>query len=122
MDNLKQINDTLGHAEGDVAIIETAAILRKSFRESDIIGRIGGDEFAVLYVENTGGNLAASVDRLQNNFALHHEQGKKKYRLSISVGTALCDAAGLYSINELIKQADDIMYEQKRGKNSATGV
>lgn len=120
MDNLKQINDTLGHAEGDAAIIDTADILRNSFRESDIIARIGGDEFAILHVESTGGNPAASVDRLQNNFMLHNEQKKKNYRLAMSVGTALCDAAGAYSINELIKQADDIMYEQKRGRNGAT--
>jgi diguanylate cyclase (GGDEF)-like protein len=120
MDNLKRINDTLGHAEGDAAIIETADILRKSFRESDIIGRIGGDEFAILHVESTSGNPTASVERLQSNFVLHNEQEKKKFRLSISVGTAMCDAAGLYSINELIKEADDVMYEQKRSKNSAT--
>jgi diguanylate cyclase (GGDEF)-like protein len=119
MDNLKQINDNLGHAEGDAAIIETADILRKSFRESDIIARIGGDEFSILHVENFGGNPTASADRLQNNFALYNEQGKKKFRLSMSVGTALCDAAGAYSINELIKQADDIMYQQKRSRSSA---
>jgi diguanylate cyclase (GGDEF)-like protein len=119
IDNLKQINDALGHAEGDAAIIETAAILRGSFRESDIIGRIGGDEFAILHAESVGDSLNASADRLKNNLVLHNEQRKKSYRLSMSVGTALCDAAGDYSINELIKQADDIMYEQKRSKNGA---
>jgi diguanylate cyclase (GGDEF)-like protein len=119
MDNLKQINDTLGHSEGDAAIIESAAILRESFRQSDIIARIGGDEFAILQVENLAGNVKAPVDRLQHNIALRNEQAKRKYHLSMSIGTSLYDPCGEHSINELIKQADDIMYEQKKRKNSA---
>lgn len=58
LDNMKLINDTLGHPEGDRALVEVSDVLRKTFRESDIIGRIGGDEFAVLAIEpaekNTG--------------------------------------------------------------------
>jgi diguanylate cyclase (GGDEF)-like protein len=118
MNNLKQINDASGHAEGDAAIIETAEILRKSFRESDIIARIGGDEFAILQVDSIGDNATASVDRLQNNFVLHNEHRKRRYLLSMSVGAALCDAAGAYSINEVIQKADEIMYEQKRNRNN----
>jgi diguanylate cyclase (GGDEF)-like protein len=121
MDDLKRINDTLGHAEGDAAIIATAGILRGSFRESDIIGRIGGDEFAILHAESGGGNAKISVDRLQKNFVLFNEQRKTAFRLSMSVGTALCDAAGAYSVDELIKQADGLMYDQKRAKNSTAG-
>jgi diguanylate cyclase (GGDEF)-like protein len=116
MDNLKQINDTLGHAEGDAAIIEIAAILRESFRQSDIIARIGGDEFAILPVENMAGNLTAPIHRLQNKMALHNDRGKNGYCLSLSVGTSIYDPGGNYSISELIKQADDIMYEQKKIK------
>jgi diguanylate cyclase (GGDEF)-like protein len=121
LDNLKRINDTLGHTEGDAAIKATADILRESFRESDIIGRIGGDEFAILHTESGGINAKVSVDRLRNNFVLFNEKKKTAYSLSMSVGTALCNAAGAYSVDELIKQADGIMYDQKRAKNSTVG-
>ncbi len=116
IDNLKQINDTLGHTEGDAAIVESAAILRESFRQSDIVARMGGDEFAILQVGNTDGNEKASIDRLHSNVALHNEHSKRKYRLSLSVGTSIWDPNGTYSIGELVKQADDIMYEQKKSK------
>ena len=116
MDSLKQINDTLGHAEGDAAIIEIADILRESFRQSDIIARIGGDEFAILQVEYVAGNLTDPVQRLQCNIDRHNDQGKHEYFLSLSVGTSLYDPNEPSSINELIKQADDIMYERKKIK------
>jgi len=119
IDNLKQINDTLGHMEGDAAIIESAAILRESFRQSDIIARMGGDEFAILQVGNTDGNEKASIDRLHNNVALHNKQSEREYRLSLSVGTSLWDPSGSHSISELVKQADDIMYEQKKSRKKS---
>jgi diguanylate cyclase (GGDEF)-like protein len=119
VDNLKQINDALGHAEGDAAIIEIATILRESFRQSDIIARIGGDEFAILQTENVAGNPSDSIHRLQSIIALYNDRRKSKYRLSLSVGTSFCDPDGTCSINELVKQADDIMYEQKKIKKKS---
>jgi diguanylate cyclase (GGDEF)-like protein len=116
MDNLKQINDTLGHAEGDMALIETAAILRESFRKSDIIARIGGDEFAVLQLESAVEDLKEPMPRLQNNIALYNDKEKHPYRLSLSVGTCFCDPDEACSISEMIRQADEVMYEQKKIK------
>jgi diguanylate cyclase (GGDEF)-like protein len=116
MDNLKKINDTLGHAEGDRALIETAAILRESFRQSDIIARIGGDEFAILQIENMAGDQTEPTPRLQNTIALHNDQAKHPYRLSLSVGSSFCEPGEVCSINDLVKQADEMMYKKKKIK------
>jgi len=65
---MKIINDALGHEKGDRAIIDTAAIMKKTFRESDIIARIGGDEFAILYINTAGIHPELLVVRLQQQF------------------------------------------------------
>jgi diguanylate cyclase (GGDEF)-like protein len=114
MDNLKEINDTLGHKEGDVALIDTANILRKSFRESDIIARIGGDEFVVLQIEKADANANTMTNRLQNNLAIYNTNRNKK--LSISAGTFYCEPEFCYSIEELLIEADKLMYRHKKNK------
>ncbi|HXT48738.1 MAG TPA: diguanylate cyclase, partial [Gemmatimonadaceae bacterium] len=74
LDGLKEINDTLGHREGDLALIETADLLRETFRESDIIARIGGDEFVVLALETVGLAQEHWVTRLQENLTRRNER------------------------------------------------
>jgi diguanylate cyclase (GGDEF)-like protein len=122
MDNLKQINDTLGHAEGDAAIKEIAGILRESFRQSDVIGRIGGDEFAILQIEVTPGNADDIISRLQNNIVLHNKNRKSGYNLSMSIGISVREPGSSSSINELLRHADHIMYQQKEKKSSAAAM
>ena len=125
LDNLKWINDTLGHHEGDRALVETATISRETFRQSDIIARVGGDEFAVLAVEayrDSGDILAA---RLQENLRTHNAQRNRRYKLSISVGLDYYDPICPCSIDELLDRADRSMYEQKQKKqmrNSERGA
>ncbi|OGW27432.1 MAG: hypothetical protein A2X59_07230 [Nitrospirae bacterium GWC2_42_7] len=120
LDNLKGINDTLGHEGGDHALIETAAVLRDTFRDSDIMARIGGDEFVVVPIGTTeeGTNIATS--RLYQNFLAHNEKRKQTYPLSVSVGFACCDPESPCSIDELLSQADKSMYEQKRQKKQSS--
>jgi two-component system, cell cycle response regulator len=65
LDGLKVINDVLGHQRGDWALIDTANILKETFRDSDIIARIGGDEFVVMPIESTEDNLEIVINRLQ---------------------------------------------------------
>jgi two-component system cell cycle response regulator len=125
LDNLKWINDTLGHHEGDQALIETANILRETFRQSDVIARVGGDEFAVLAVEayeDSGDILTA---RLQERLRTHNAQKNRRYKLSISVGLDYYDPTCPCSIDELLDRADRSMYEQKQKKrmrNSERGT
>jgi len=114
VDNLKEINDTFGHQEGDLALIEIANILKKNYRESDILARIGGDEFVVIPVGTTGDNIELVTARLQKSFEIHNEERNRSYKLSLSVGTAYYDPEHPCSIDELLIQGDKLMYEQKR--------
>jgi two-component system cell cycle response regulator len=123
LDDLKQINDTFGHKEGDLALIESANILKQTFRSSDIIARVGGDEFVVLALETSEANVEAIYARLQSNLDAHNAEGSRPYILSISTGTAYYTPESSYTIDELLTRADKLMYEQKihkkmRGVNS----
>ena len=113
MDNLKVVNDTLGHKGGDAALIEVAGILKESFRESDIIARIGGDEFVVLLIENTSGDSEMLTARLLKNLEARNA-ASRSFRLSISFGLASSAPESLCSVDELLAKADKLMYEQKR--------
>jgi len=118
LDHLKSINDTLGHQEGDLALIDVAHILKATYRESDVIARIGGDEWVVLPVGTTGDNIEKITDRLQTNIRHHNATKKRNYTLSVSVGIAWYDPGNPCSIDELIARADREMYEQKRLKRN----
>jgi diguanylate cyclase (GGDEF)-like protein len=113
-DDLKWINDTFGHAEGDRALIQVAGILRETFRESDIIARIGGDEFVVLAMETDGASAEILTTRLQKNLETHNAKGPRRYKLSLSVGVARYDPEHPCSIDELLARADKSMYEHKQ--------
>ena len=116
LDDLKKINDTFGHQEGDGAIIETATILRESFRKADIIARIGGDEFVVLLIEPAYDDPDVYASRVRRILEIHNAENNRGYRLSLSLGMASCDPDSSYSIHDLIAEADKLMYEQKRKK------
>jgi two-component system cell cycle response regulator len=119
VDNLKEINDILGHKEGDMALIDVANILRKNYREADIIARIGGDEFVVIPVETTGDNIDIISSRLQKSLKLHNAEKNHKYKLSISVGIAYYNPENPCSVDDLLVRADKAMYEQKMLKKKS---
>ena len=116
LDGLKWINDTLGHEEGDNALIEVATVFKETFRTSDIIARLGGDEYAVLTVDITEANSEIFTARLQSLIDTRNNQKNQKYRLSISVGCSYYDPENPCSIEELMASADKLMYEQKQNK------
>ncbi len=115
MDDLKRINDRCGHSEGDQALITLGNILTKTFRESDIVARIGGDEFAVL-LESPDENDEILITRLNEHIRDHNAQWSQDYQLSVSVGAVHFDPEHPISIDELLSQADALMYAQKRSK------
>lgn len=118
LDGLKEINDSLGHHEGDRAITKAAEILKDSFRSSDIVARIGGDEFVVLAAVGTEESPESLAMRLQENFDAGNALRNRPYNLSVSVGIAHFDDEQNHSIEELMAQADRAMYEDKRQKRS----
>jgi diguanylate cyclase (GGDEF)-like protein len=124
MDDLKWINDHCGHNEGDKALIALASILKKTFRESDIIARIGGDEFVVL-LESPDEKDEMLITRLYENISDYNAEVFQDYKLSVSVGAAHFDPEYPISIDELLSKADALMYAQKRKrrkKESRLGV
>jgi len=118
LDGLKWINDTLGHEQGDRALIETATVFKETFRTSDIIARLGGDEYAALTVDITEANFEIFTARLQSLIDTRNNLENRRYRLSISVGCAYYDPENPGSIDELMASADKLMYEQKQNKKS----
>ncbi len=116
MDNLKGINDTWGHQEGNRALIDTANIFRATSRESDIIARIGGDEFVVIPVGATGDNIEMITARFQKNLKDYSTKNKRSYTLSISFGISYYNPESPCSIDELLRQAEKFMYDEKMRK------
>lgn len=119
VDRLKQINDTFGHNEGDLALVMTADILRKTFRESDIIARLGGDEFSVLTIQAAGDSVQSMIARLQKNLDHYNATSRVPYDLALSVGLARFDPASSISLEKLMAKADEALYEHKRSKPRA---
>jgi diguanylate cyclase (GGDEF)-like protein len=116
LDSLKRTNDTFGHAEGDRALIQVGQILRKTIRDSDIIARIGGDEFALFAADAICDDIEALPSRLQKNIDQANAQSLFPYPLSISIGTVCCDFVDNTPLEELLNRADKAMYEQKQSK------
>ena len=116
LDKMKWINDTLGHKEGDRALVDTARILTSSFRSCDIIARLGGDEYACLSVvqDEKGGELILA--RLRESLENHNRQESRPYRLSISFGIACYDPEAPCALGELMERGDAAMYLQKQLK------
>jgi diguanylate cyclase (GGDEF)-like protein/PAS domain S-box-containing protein len=115
LDDLKGINDKLGHDEGDLALIDSANVLKNSFRKSDIIGRIGGDEFAVLITNPFEEDIEAVItNNVENNLKVYNKQSERTYELSLSMGFSQFNPEEPCSIEALLTQADILMYENKQ--------
>jgi diguanylate cyclase (GGDEF)-like protein len=117
LDGMKWINDTMGHEEGDRALTDVAVMLKETFRASDIIARTGGDEFAILTIDTTGISPEIIMTRLQDKVDKHNNERDRRYKISISMGTAYYDPENPCSLDELMSRADKLMYDQKRSKN-----
>jgi diguanylate cyclase (GGDEF)-like protein/PAS domain S-box-containing protein len=117
-DGLKRINDTLGHEEGDKSLIDTANVLRQTFRESDIIARLGGDEFAILSIDAADMNHEDFSRRLQQHIDACNAKESRQYKLSLSWGTAIYNPESPISLDQLISAADELMYAQKKAKSN----
>lgn len=122
IDKLKYVNDNYGHAEGDKLINSFAEILKKSFRDKDIVARIGGDEFvAVLYDSDEDGTKVIK-QRIVDLIRINNENIKEKHlELSVSIGYARPEQ-GNSTIEDLMNKADALMYEDKMGKRQSESI
>lgn len=120
IDNFKNVNDHLGHWKGDELIIETAARIKGLFREEDIVGRIGGDEFIVFLRNITNMNLILrKADHIGNSFRSHPSYEGVEISGSIGVSFYPCDGS---SYEELFRKADAAMYAAKNSGKDAFRV
>lgn len=123
LDGFKGINDTLGHKEGDAALINAARLLKTTFRDADLVARLGGDEFAIFL---THGEDPIPVEILKQRLLDAIEEWNRRevrpYRLAMSVGVVHHRLEERVSAAELLRRADELMYEQKREKKSRRGL
>jgi diguanylate cyclase (GGDEF)-like protein len=113
MDDLKYINDNHGHGEGDRAICSIAEILRGCFRKSDVISRMGGDEFVVLAPETPTGSSDTIVRKISSSVKMYNSVARMPYALDISFGCAEFKKGSSMSIESLLSLADGELYRIK---------
>jgi diguanylate cyclase (GGDEF)-like protein len=116
LDNLKNINDKFGHEEGDKAIIKTVNLFQSILREVDIIIRMGGDEFLLIFPDSSLKDLSIIDKRFNKNLIKLNQTIKKHYKIGFSIGISYYDPDNPQSLNELICIADQRMYEDKKDK------
>jgi len=121
LDHFKTINDTYGHDVGDEALIALTRHLQLTLRSSDVIGRFGGDEFAVIMRGTTAESAIAAMSRVHARLATYRMPCAPQVALHISVGVApLTDEMGHYS--EWLKAADVALYKAKNAGRNRTEV
>jgi diguanylate cyclase (GGDEF)-like protein len=116
LDDLKEINDTHGHNEGDFALKAAASILENSFRNSDIIGRIGGDEFIAFSSNVAPEHVGTLVDRITLKTEHLNIEISKPFTIHMTCGWAVSNASRKRSYKQLLKEADEMLYKNKNQK------
>jgi diguanylate cyclase (GGDEF)-like protein len=118
IDNFKLINDTFGHVEGDKVLIEIANLIKKNYRDSDIIGRMGGDEFVAIPVATSTDKIDIITARFNKILETYNKTTKRNYTVSISTGLAFYNPESPCLLDELLIKADKLMYEEKMRKKN----
>lgn len=119
LDNMKHVNDAYGHDAGDQLLVDVAELLRVSLRETDLIARIGGDEFVALALGAAPEYTSLIVTRLLRNIQDYNIAKARPYSMSLSLGLASFDPRNPISLEELMKRADQAMYMDKRSHKSS---
>ena len=117
VDNLKAVNDLLGHAVGDQMLRGTAEFLSRTFRGADLPARLGGDEFAVLLPGARAESPAVMIDRFESQ--LHEYNSRSVQQVSMSAGIAFADAGSNYSLRDVLEAADQQMFARKLERKNA---
>lgn len=115
VDDLKQINDGIGHGAGSALLVDTANLLRGNFRETDVVARIGGDEFVVAGQFTEMAIMEAAI-RLSDQASATRVHGSDGTTVSFSIGHVTAAPGETRTLQEMLDEADAAMYEQKRRK------
>jgi len=111
LDNFKRVNDLYGHSEGDMVLKSVAQILKRNFRRSDVVGRIGGDEFLVIAHNCTVDKLQERLESIRRDI----ETYLSAYGISVSYGVVEVPKEGL-NLSDILKLADERMYYMKNSR------
>jgi len=117
VDNFKDINDSFGHEEGDKVLKEVVKLFKSTLREIDIICRMGGDEFLLIFPESSEEDSPLIRKRIRKNLVKLNRELKRPYKISFSMGFSCYNPDNPQSMDELIRIADKKMYEEKSSKN-----
>jgi diguanylate cyclase (GGDEF)-like protein len=120
LDGFKSINDSLGHEVGDVALVEMAAVLQRTFRMGDLVARIGGDEFVMLAANGGVESATVACERLRRALDERNGRPDRSYVLAASVGMVVGDPAAPTTLSELLHAADQAMFADKRQRRAPT--
>lgn len=116
IDHFKQLNDRFGHQDGDRVLREVAHFLKSHYRETDIIARMGGDEFVIFPAGTSQESVHIIAERFQQIVGHFKAMGMGEYQFSISFGTSFYDPSNPCTLDELLRQADTVMYQNKNQK------
>ncbi len=116
VDGMEAVNETQGREAGDQVLIDTANILRKTFREADILARTGGDEFVVSTLVSAKDHISLIMERLHENIEAYNALKSGSFNLSVSFGSSFYNPADPGSIEDALSKADEKMYEDKKSK------
>jgi len=114
IDGFKLINDNFGHDEGDKALIESVGLFKSTLREIDIICRMGGDEFLLIFPDSSSKETSLIRSRLERNLSQLNKRIKKDYQIKFSMGFSEYQSDKPKALDELINIADQRMYEEKK--------
>ena len=113
VDDVRAINDSFGHAVGDQAIAETASILRCTFRESDVVARLDGDEFVAIALDADRAAAAQVLARLDEALVQHKLRATTPYHLSFTAGASVLAPPDRPTLNDLLDDADRALCANK---------
>lgn len=119
IDGMREVNDRFGYLAGDQLLADCSTVIRRSFRDSDIIARMGGDEFAVLLVDSSDIKTRQLVNRLQGHIDQFNADESREYSISMSIGIVPFEPGGPETLEEMLSQADALMKKDRANKKKA---
>jgi diguanylate cyclase (GGDEF)-like protein len=119
LDHLKEINDSFGHSQGDVALLTMSDILKQTVRNNDLVARIGGDEFVGMFLIETPEYDSVFKARLRKAFELYNNESGLPYYVEASVGIAHFTCNQGLEISKIVNDADHYLYEEKKHKRKS---